>query len=142
MSKANEKQVGGSHYQAVYQHWDMVIEHDLNYFEGQITKYVMRARKKNGLQDLQKAQHFLEKYMEEWEQLNRVSPIEVEVIFPDVDDIYERQLAANAYFQADGFTGDGNTRFQCVACRQVVVAKSPLSAYRAHACTLANTPVL
>jgi Protein of unknwon function (DUF3310) len=63
-TSANDRQVGGDHYQADIQHWDWVWSNDLNYFEGQITKYVMRARKKNGLQDLEKARHFLDKYME------------------------------------------------------------------------------
>jgi hypothetical protein len=67
---ANDRQVGGSHYGlGSHQHWDIVVEHQLNYFEGQITKYVMRARKKNGLEDLKKAHHFLEKYMEVYNRL-------------------------------------------------------------------------
>jgi hypothetical protein len=37
---------------------------DLDYFQGQITKYIMRWKLKNGLQDLEKAHHFLEKYIE------------------------------------------------------------------------------
>lgn len=64
---ANDKQVSGTHYkmpEGMTEHWDMVIQHKLNYFEGQITKYVMRARKKNGKPDLEKALHFLEKYLE------------------------------------------------------------------------------
>lgn len=61
---ANEKQVGGSHYKTKIEHWDWVHANDLNYFEGQITKYVARARKKNGLEDLEKARHFLDKYIE------------------------------------------------------------------------------
>jgi len=67
--KANDTQVAGTHYAAPVQHWDMVVMHELNYFEGQITKYVMRARKKNGLQDLQKAQHFINKYLEVYAQM-------------------------------------------------------------------------
>ncbi len=63
---ANDRQVGGSHYGGgTQQHWDMVVQHELDYFQGQITKYVMRWKAKNGLQDLEKAQHFLEKYIEE-----------------------------------------------------------------------------
>jgi len=64
MSEANKTQVAGSHYQSQIQHWDFVVANDLNYFEAQITKYVTRCRKKNGLQDLEKAQHFLAKYIE------------------------------------------------------------------------------
>lgn len=66
---ANDIQVAGSHYAAEVQHWDIVVMHKLNYFEGQITKYVMRARKKNGRQDLEKARHFIEKYLEVYEQV-------------------------------------------------------------------------
>lgn len=41
---ANEVQVGGTHYRSAYQHWDFVIDADLNYFTGQITKYISRWR--------------------------------------------------------------------------------------------------
>lgn len=61
---ANEKQVGGDHYKSTIQHWDYVIANDLDYFQAQITKYVARWRKKGGLADLNKAKHFLEKYIE------------------------------------------------------------------------------
>jgi hypothetical protein len=61
---ANEKQVAGSHYRSGIQHWDYVVANDLDYFQGQITKYVTRWKRKNGLTDLLKAQHFLEKYIE------------------------------------------------------------------------------
>jgi hypothetical protein len=64
MSKANETQIGGTHYRTPIQHWDYVIANGLGYFEGQITKYVTRWRKKNGLQDLYKARHFLDKLIE------------------------------------------------------------------------------
>jgi hypothetical protein len=61
---ANDKQVGGAHYKSQIQHWDYVIANDLDYFQAQITKYVTRWKKKHGVQDLLKAQHFLEKYIE------------------------------------------------------------------------------
>jgi len=60
-------QVAGAHYKDVppeMQHWNVVIAHNLGYFEGQITKYVTRWRKKNGLEDLRKARHFLDKLIE------------------------------------------------------------------------------
>jgi hypothetical protein len=62
---ANEMQVGGNHYNAPYQHWDFVVDALHNrYLEGQVTKYVTRWRKKNGIQDLQKACHYLKKLIE------------------------------------------------------------------------------
>lgn len=64
MASANEKQVGGTHYQSAIQHWDFVVSNDIPYLEAQIIKYLTRWRKKNGLQDVYKARHFLEKLIE------------------------------------------------------------------------------
>lgn len=65
MSEANKTQVGGDHYRKQsIQHWDYVLANDIPYMEAQIIKYVSRHRNKNGIQDLQKAQHFLEKLLE------------------------------------------------------------------------------
>lgn len=64
---ANDKQVGGKHYnksKSGQQHWDIVNDFSLDYFQGQITKYVMRWRDKGGIQDLEKARHVLDKYIE------------------------------------------------------------------------------
>jgi hypothetical protein len=69
---ANDKQVAGTHYRSGIQHWDYVVANDLDYFQGQITKYVTRWKKKNGVADLLKAQHFLEKYIE----IVRVTPVD------------------------------------------------------------------
>lgn len=63
---ANDKQVGGSHYKhGGEEHWDRVARLKLDYMQGQITKYVERWKDKNGIEDLRKAQHFLEKYIEQ-----------------------------------------------------------------------------
>lgn len=65
MSEQNKIQIGGSHYKTGgEEHWDRVNRLDLDYFQGQITKYVERWKKKNGVQDLEKARHFLDKYLE------------------------------------------------------------------------------
>lgn len=61
---ANKRQIGGSHYKGGEEHWDRVVRLELDYFQAQITKYTERAWKKNGLQDLEKAHHFTEKYIE------------------------------------------------------------------------------
>lgn len=65
---ANDTQVGGDHYKAeagFEQHWDRMWRlYGRGYFVGCITKYVERYHKKNGIQDLQKAQHFLQKLIE------------------------------------------------------------------------------
>lgn len=59
----NLKQVGGNHYRTKYQHWDLMIKYDVPYMESQITRYVTRARKKNGLEDMEKGIHYLEKVL-------------------------------------------------------------------------------
>lgn len=62
---ANDRQVGGDHYQKKeYQHWDWVCDINLHYLLGCATKYVARWRDKNGVQDLEKAIHYLDKAME------------------------------------------------------------------------------
>ena len=67
---ANKMQIGGEHYRkrGDLQHWDVVIHFELDYFQGQITKYVMRWKDKNGIEDLRKARHFLDKYIENAEK--------------------------------------------------------------------------
>ena len=63
--RANDKQIAGKHYVAEYQHWDFVADAlSGRYLEGVITKYITRWRKKNGVEDLLKAQHYLEKLVE------------------------------------------------------------------------------
>lgn len=61
-----DQQVGGNHYRAVEgeQHWDRVARLQLDYFQGQITSYVERWKLKDGLQDLHKARHYLNKYID------------------------------------------------------------------------------
>lgn len=64
-SRTDQKQIGGQHYKKLkIQVWDYVIANDLDYFQGSIIKYVTRWRDKGGVQDLRKAMHFLEKYIE------------------------------------------------------------------------------
>ena len=65
MSEQNKIQIGGDHYKTGgEEHWDRVFRLRLDYFQAAITKYVERCWKKNGVQDLEKARHFLDKYIE------------------------------------------------------------------------------
>lgn len=69
---ANDRQVGGSHYQDAVgvcphcgqpiQHWDLFAM--MPYLVGQVCRYVLRFRGKNGKEDLDKAGHFLQKLKE------------------------------------------------------------------------------
>lgn len=62
---ANETQVGGEHYKAqAIQPWDYIVGNGLGFLEGNIVKYVTRWQAKGGIQDLEKAQHYLAKLIE------------------------------------------------------------------------------
>jgi len=61
---ANERQVAGDHYRSGLQHWDLVAHNKMGYFEAQITKYITRWKKKNGVQDVEKSIHYHEKLTE------------------------------------------------------------------------------
>ena len=62
---ANSYQVGGNHYDSVYKHWDLCVNINAGYLEGQETKYLARFRKAGKpLQDLGKSKHYVEKLLE------------------------------------------------------------------------------
>lgn len=65
VSAANNKQVAGTHYKQPIQPWDYIHGNNMGYLAGNIVKYVSRYQSKNGLEDLYKAQHYLEKLIEE-----------------------------------------------------------------------------
>ncbi len=67
---ANDKQVSGSHYQTEMQPWDFIVANNLGYLEGNVVKYISRYRNKNGIEDLHKAQHYLDKLIEVTENVN------------------------------------------------------------------------
>lgn len=71
MSNANKTQVGGTHYQTEYQHWDFVNDLDIPYIIANAIKYIARYKSKNGIEDLEKAKHYLQKAIELDTQLNR-----------------------------------------------------------------------
>ena len=62
---ANDVQVGGDHYKRLaIQTWDFIASNDLDFFQGNIIKYVTRWKTKGGVEDLRKARHYLDKYIE------------------------------------------------------------------------------
>lgn len=140
---ANEKQVGGTHYSTDggLQHWDIVNIFKLDYFQGQITKYVMRWNKKNGVEDLKKAAHFLEKYIElqsaekdvTWEdprKYTRTPPSEFGVsIHTDIGPV-----DSDADFKAEGWFGDGVVHYVCRNCSAIVYANGLQRASEEHKC--------
>ena len=64
-TRANEQQVGGAHYAVkAIQPWDFIIANNIGYLEGNIIKYISRWKDKGGVEDLKKAQHYLQKLIE------------------------------------------------------------------------------
>jgi len=62
---ANDVQTGGNHYVLkAIQPWDFIIANNLGYLEGNIIKYVTRHKEKGGIEDLNKAKHYLQKLIE------------------------------------------------------------------------------
>ena len=63
---ANDVQHGGDHYKKYgnLQPWDVITAWNLGYLEGTALKYIARWRDKNGIEDLNKAIHFLQKAVE------------------------------------------------------------------------------
>jgi 5'-deoxynucleotidase YfbR-like HD superfamily hydrolase len=74
-SPANARQHGGDHYKGVgYEHWDLVLDTGMNYFQGCATKYVTRWRKHEaGETNLLKAIHYVDK-LTEAQAAGRIKP--------------------------------------------------------------------
>lgn len=65
----NDSQIGGDHYKVGgEEHWDRAYRLEYDLFQYIITKWVERWKKKGGIEDLYKARHALNKYIEVVEQ--------------------------------------------------------------------------
>jgi hypothetical protein len=69
--KANDVQHGGDHYKRFkgFEPWDVITAWELGYLDGTALKYISRWRHKNGVEDLKKAIHFLQKTIEVYENI-------------------------------------------------------------------------
>jgi len=67
---AKDKQIGGSYYKNhLIQPIEFMVKNQIPFLEGSVIKYVLRHREKNGIQDIDKAIHYLELLKEiEYEQ--------------------------------------------------------------------------
>jgi len=62
---ANDTQVGGDHYKLhTHETWDVIIDWNLGFLDGNAVKYLSRWRQKGGIQDLMKARHYIDKLIE------------------------------------------------------------------------------
>ena len=132
---ANDKQVAGNHYRKYgkMQHWDVVAHFGLDYFQGQITRYLFRWKDKNGLEDLLKAGHYMEKYKE----LNGWVP--EEITLADLSRNYNRVVEIQGKFVWEG-SKEGTVMFTCKTCRGKVHAKNVIDAYVTHRCSRGVEP--
>lgn len=60
MNKATDKQVAGDHYKMPIQPIEFIVKNNIDFCEGNAIKYICRHEKKNGVQDIDKAIHYLE----------------------------------------------------------------------------------
>lgn len=62
---ALKEQVAGSHYKEMaIQPVEFIHKNGIGYMEGNVIKYLVRWRSKNGLEDLKKARHYLDLLIE------------------------------------------------------------------------------
>ena len=61
----DEDKINPSNYKKGIETTDYIVSHDMNYVEGNIIKYVTRYKEKNGLQDLLKAEWYLNRLIKE-----------------------------------------------------------------------------
>jgi len=125
-TKANDRQVGGNHYKGMgVEHWDVAWKMSLDYFQGQITKYVTRWRDKDGLRDLEKGFHFYEKYLE----LVRGNSLEADADAVEVTEAEEYKPVPYPMVKPTGWWGfvfegtDGKgSLYTCQSCKSEVRA--------------------
>ena len=70
--KASDRQEGGDHYKLKIQPFDFIMENKLNFFQGNVIKYVVRYLKKNKIEDLNKIKHYcdleIDRLRKEWDK--------------------------------------------------------------------------
>lgn len=61
-----DRQIGGDHYKNLaIQPGEYITKNNLNWYEGNVIKYVTRHRYKNGREDIEKAIHYLQLLLEQ-----------------------------------------------------------------------------
>ena len=137
---ANETQVGGTHYkqkEGQLEHWDLATMYQWDPFQYQITKYVMRWKDKHAthekrLEDLKKARHFLDKYIEDAAQWDRWTEKEKSAKTPspyaglhplgDIRLSEAPHMYDTADWKCEGYYGDGTQLYKCMKCGETVRA--------------------
>jgi len=89
MSNPYDTQVGGSHYKDMkIQPSEFINKNELQFAEGNAIKYICRHGSKGGLQDLQKAKHYIDMIIErDYEDESKNGSVDsgVDISYNDVD---------------------------------------------------------
>lgn len=65
MTKAKDRQVGGDHYKTFpVQPTEYIMKNNLGFAEGNAIKYITRYKEKGGVEDLEKAKHYIDLLIE------------------------------------------------------------------------------
>jgi hypothetical protein len=65
LSQANSIQHGGDHYKKKsIEPWDYIEANGIGFLDGNAIKYLTRWKDKNGIEDLRKARHYVDKLIE------------------------------------------------------------------------------
>lgn len=80
------EQVGGTHYQNEIQPWDEFKRLNVNWAQGEVTKYLCRWWKKGGIQDLNKALSIIRK----WQSVQNKRDIRFIAYYPAFMEQYEK----------------------------------------------------
>lgn len=70
-TSAFERQEGGNHYKKVgqsMQPWAIIDAWNLDFYAGNVLKYLLRYQYKDGLDDLKKARHYLDRMIEKYDE--------------------------------------------------------------------------
>jgi len=65
------RQVGGDHYKkqgATMQPWAIIDAWGLDFYAGNVLKYLLRHQYKDGVEDLKKARHYLDRMIEKYDE--------------------------------------------------------------------------
>lgn len=132
MSNPNNMQVGGTHYRQgdKPQHWDLVSLYGWDYFQGQITKYLMRWKYKHKtpegrLEDLKKARHFLDKYITLQEEAMKSRAQNSSEHVPDPIHTPAGIVVETENWRWEGCWGNGLSLYTCKHCKAQFKAEAP-----------------
>lgn len=91
---AFSEQIGGSHYKDMpFQPIKLISMLDLDFFQGNVVKYVSRYKLKDGVRDLEKAKHYCRMAMEMEKSSPRLSMTILQAVFISKDFVTSNGLS-------------------------------------------------